>query len=185
MEFIIETPLSPHMAGRSTGLIARDSLLPYMASRASRFKAGRQSPSLVPSSNHDTICAMSVQCVHPISVASRILWTNAEPSSKHGEICAMSVQCVHPISVAPRISRTYAEPSSKHGTIGAKSFQSKSSVCFSSPSSKHDPICAVSVQCVRPISVVPRISWTNAEPSSKHGTICAMSFQSESSLCFS
>ena len=174
MEFIIETPLSPHMAGRSTGLIARDSLLPYMASRASRFKAGRQSPSLVPSSNHDTICAMSVQCVHPISVASRILWTNAEPSSKHGEICAMSVQCVHPISVAPRISWTNAEPSSKHGTICAMSFQSKSSVCFSSPSSKHDPICAMSVQCVRPISVVPRISWTNAEPSSKHDPLFAI-----------
>ena len=30
----------------------------------------------------------------------------------------------------------------------------------------------MSVQCVHPISVVPRISWTNAEPSSNHGTIC-------------
>ena len=28
MEFIIETPLSPHMAGPSTGLIARDFFSP-------------------------------------------------------------------------------------------------------------------------------------------------------------
>ena len=35
----------------------------------------------------------------------------------------------------------------------------------------HDPICAMSVQCVHPISVVPRISWTNVEPSSKHGPL--------------
>ena len=47
MEFIIETPLSPHMAGRSTGLIARDFFLLDTASRASRCKARRQSPSLV------------------------------------------------------------------------------------------------------------------------------------------
>ena len=92
MEFIIETPLSPHMAGRSTGLIAKDSLLPYMASRASRLKAGRQSPSLVPSSNHDTICAMSVQCVHPISVAPRISWTNVVHSSKNGSLYSLPTQ---------------------------------------------------------------------------------------------
>ena len=49
----------------------------------------------------------------------------------------------------------------------------------------HDPICAMSAQCVHPISVVPRISWTNVAPSSKHGPIFAMSFQSKSSLCFS
>ena len=50
-----------------------------------------------------------------------------------------------------------------------------------SKSSKHDPICAMSVQCVHPISVAPRISWTNVAPSSKHDPICAMSFQSKSS----
>ena len=86
MGFIIETPLSPHMAGRPTRLIARDSLLLDMASRASRCKARRQSPSLVPSSKHDPICAMSVQCVLPISVAPRISWRNAALSSKHGSI---------------------------------------------------------------------------------------------------
>ena len=48
----------------------------------------------------------------------------------------------------------------------------------------HDPICAMSAQCVHPISVVPRISWTNVAPSSKHDPICPMSFQSKSSLCF-
>ena len=52
MGFIIETPLSPHMAVRSTGLIARASLLPYMGSGASRCKARLQSPSLVPWNRH-------------------------------------------------------------------------------------------------------------------------------------
>ena len=52
MGFIIETPLSPHMAGRLLGLIARDSLLPYMASGASRCKVRLQSPSLVPWNRH-------------------------------------------------------------------------------------------------------------------------------------
>ena len=47
MEFIIETPLSPHMAGRTTRFIARDFFLLDTASRASRCKARRQSPSLV------------------------------------------------------------------------------------------------------------------------------------------
>ena len=42
----------------------------------------------------------------------------------------------------------------------------------------------MSVQCVHPISVVPRISWTNVAPSSKHDPMCAMSFQSKSSVCF-
>ena len=53
MEFIIETPLSPHMAGPSTRLIARDSFLVDMASRASRCKARRQNPCLVAWNKHD------------------------------------------------------------------------------------------------------------------------------------
>ena len=47
MGFTIETPLSPHVAGRTTGLIARDFFLLDTASRALRCKARRQSPSLV------------------------------------------------------------------------------------------------------------------------------------------
>ena len=42
----------------------------------------------------------------------------------------------------------------------------------------------MSAQCVHPISVVPRISWTNVAPSSKHDPIFAMSFPSKSSVCF-
>ena len=92
MEFIIETPLSPHMAGPSTGLIARDFFLLDTASGASRCKARRQSPILVPSSKDDPICAMSVQCVLPTSFAPRISWTNAAPSSKYGSPFALSIQ---------------------------------------------------------------------------------------------
>ena len=47
MELIIETPLSPHMAGRGTRLIAREFFLRDTASRASRCKARIPSPSLV------------------------------------------------------------------------------------------------------------------------------------------
>ena len=52
MGFIIETLLSPHMAGRATRLIARDFFLRDTASRASRCKARRQSPSLVSWNKH-------------------------------------------------------------------------------------------------------------------------------------
>ena len=44
MEFIIEIPLSPHMAGRTTRLIARDSRLLDMASRASRSNSKGEKP---------------------------------------------------------------------------------------------------------------------------------------------
>ena len=51
--FIIETPLSPHTAGRATRLIVRDFFfLLDTASRASKCKARRQSPSLVPWNKH-------------------------------------------------------------------------------------------------------------------------------------
>ena len=52
-------------------------------------------------------------------------------------------------------------------------------------SNKHDPICAISVQRVPPISFTPRISWTNVEPTSKHDPLFAMSVQSKYSVCFS
>ena len=52
MGFIIETPLSPHMAGRPTRLIARDVFLLDTASRASRCKARRQNPCLVAWNKH-------------------------------------------------------------------------------------------------------------------------------------
>ena len=44
MGFIIETPLSPHMAGQATRLIARDSRLLNMASRASRSNSKGEKP---------------------------------------------------------------------------------------------------------------------------------------------
>ena len=52
-------------------------------------------------------------------------------------------------------------------------------------SNKHDPICAISVQRVPPISFAPRISWTNVEPTSKHDPRFAMSVQSKYSVRFS
>ena len=52
MGFIIETPLSPHMAGRATRLIARDFFLLDTASRSSRCKARRQNPCLVAWNKH-------------------------------------------------------------------------------------------------------------------------------------
>ena len=60
---------------------------------------------------------------------------------------------------SPRASMTHFLPSTFSQSLMRVSLN---------PSSKHDPICAMSVQCVHPISVVPRISWTNVEPSSKH-----------------
>ena len=44
MGFTIETPLSPHMAGRATRLIARDSRLLDMTSRASRSNSKGEKP---------------------------------------------------------------------------------------------------------------------------------------------
>ena len=118
----------------------RHFFVPDMTSRASRCKARRQSPSLVPSSKHDPICAMSVQCVHPISVAPRISWTNVAPSSKHGSLFApVGSVFFHPISFALRISWTNVAPSSKHGSLFPLSVQSKPSVFSSYPSSKHKP----------------------------------------------
>ena len=45
MGFIIETPLSPHVAGQATRLITRDSRLHDMSSRASRSKSKGEKPS--------------------------------------------------------------------------------------------------------------------------------------------
>ena len=63
-----------------------------MASRASRCKARRQSPSLVPSSKHDPICATSVQCVLSISFAPCILGQTRRPraSTDHSWPCRFS-----------------------------------------------------------------------------------------------
>ena len=44
MGFIIETPLSPHMAGQATRLITRDSRLLDMTSRASRSNSKGKKP---------------------------------------------------------------------------------------------------------------------------------------------
>ena len=74
MGFIIETPLSPHTAGRATRLIVRDFFfLLDTASRASKCKARRQSPSLVPWNRHGHLdqarsdlrpaSSVSVRCV--------------------------------------------------------------------------------------------------------------------------
>ena len=41
--------------------------------------------------NLDPICSMSVQCVHPISVARHISWTNVAPLSKHDPLFAIYV----------------------------------------------------------------------------------------------
>ena len=49
----------------------------------------------------------------------------------------------------------------------------------------HDPICAMSAQCVHPISVVPCISWTNVEPLSKHGPLFSIYVKSKFCVCFS
>lgn len=72
MGFIVETPPSPHIAGRATRLIARDFFLLVMASRASTRRARRQSSSLLPSSKHSHLeqgrtdlfraCSLTVRC---------------------------------------------------------------------------------------------------------------------------
>ena len=79
---------SSHEVNSQRHFVVRD-----MTSRASRCKARRQSPSLVPSSKHDPICAMSVQCVLPIPFALRISWTNVAPgraSTDHSFPCQFS-----------------------------------------------------------------------------------------------
>ena len=246
---------------------------------------------------HDPICAMSAQCVHPISVVPRISWTNVAPSSKHDPICPMSfqskfsvcftipfvpcrlsvfilsrwyhasrgqtwsprastTQCVPClfsqsfacVSLNPRASTIPSVPcrlsvfmpsrwyhASRGQTWHPRASTTQSVPCLFSQSLLcvsrshlchvgsvcsshlggtthlvdkrgtleqarpnlshvfsvkvfcvfHDPICAMSAQCVHPISVVPRISWTNVEPSSKHDPMCAMSFQSKFCVCFS
>ena len=45
-----------------------------------------------PSSKHEFIYALSVQCAPPILFASRISWTNVDPSSKHEPVFNMSVE---------------------------------------------------------------------------------------------
>ena len=52
-----------------------------------------------PSSKHEFIYALSVQCAPPILFASRISWTSVASSSKHDPICAMSVGSVKVLCV--------------------------------------------------------------------------------------
>ena len=74
MEFIIETPLSPHMAGPSTGLIARDSLLPYMASRASRCKSeATKSKSCSLEQTRSNLCYVGSVCSSHLVCATHLV----------------------------------------------------------------------------------------------------------------
>ena len=136
MGFIIETPLSPHMAGRTTRLIARDFFLLDTASRALRCKARRQSPSLVSWNKHghleqartDLCPAGSVKVSHLDQTRSDLC-----PAS------SVSVRCV--VVLFPRAKvpppGTELDTSNKHGSICALPAQSKSVT-----SNKREPICA-------------------------------------------
>ena len=118
MGFIIETPLSPHMAGQATRLIARDSRLLNMARRASRSNSKGEKPCTFFSKKREPICPLPTQ-------------SKSVTSKKHDPICAISVQRVPLVSLAPRISWTNVEPTSKHDPRFAMSVQSKYSVRFS------------------------------------------------------
>ena len=136
MGFIIETPLSPHMAGRATRLIARDFFLLDTASRASRCKARRQNPCLVALNKHghleqartDLCPACSVKVSHLDQTRSDLC-----PAS------SVSVRCV--VVLFPRAKvpppGTEVDTSNKHGSICALPVQSKSAT-----SNKREPFCA-------------------------------------------
>ena len=139
MGFIIETLLSPHMAGRATRLIARDFFLLDTASRASRCKARRQNPCLVAWNKHghleqartDLCPACSVKVSHLDQTRSDLC-----PAS------SVSVRCVvvlFPRAKVPTPSPpgTELDTSNKHGSIYALPVQSKSAT-----SNKREPICA-------------------------------------------
>ena len=104
MGFIIETPLSPHMAGRATRLIVRDFFFVLdTASRASRCKARRQIQVLFPgtdtatSTKRDPICALLPQSVSAVWFSCSLEQkyppgTELDTSNKNGSICALPVQ---------------------------------------------------------------------------------------------
>ena len=140
----------------------------------------------------------SVQCRFNVSIPSR--WHHASrgqtwsPRARTAQsvpsLFSQSLRCV---SLNLRASTIQSVPCRfsvsipfrwHHASLG-QTWSPRARTAQSVPSSKHDPICAMSVQCVHPISVAPRISWTNVEPSSKNGAIGAKSFQSKSSVCLS
>ena len=136
MGFTIETPLSPHVAGRTTGLIARDFFLLDTASRALRCKARRQSPSLVSWNKHGHLeQAQTDLCpTCPVKVSNL--------DQTRSDLCpasSVSVRCV--VVLFPRAKvpppGTEVDTSNKHGSICALPVQSKSAT-----SNKREPICA-------------------------------------------
>ena len=121
MGFIIETLLSPHMAGQATRLIARDSRLLDTASPASRSNSKGEKPStfFLEKARTDLSPTCSVKVRH---------LEQARSNRCHlGSTCSSNP----PISLTPRISWTNVEPTRKHDPLFAMSVQSKDSVCFS------------------------------------------------------
>ena len=130
MGFIIETLLSPHMAGRATRLIARDFFLLDTASRASRCKARRQNPCLVAWNKHghleqartDLCPACSVKVSHLDQTRSDLC-----PAS------SVSVRCVVvlfprakvPISPPPSLEQNWTPRTSTDRSVPCRLNQSR------------------------------------------------------------
>ena len=125
MGFIIETPLSPHMAGRARRLIAREFFLLDTVSRASRCKARRQSPSLVLWNKHVHLEQARTDLCPTCSVKVSDL---DQARSDLCRVSSVSVRCVvvlFPRAKVPPSPGTDLDTSNKHGSICALPVQSK------------------------------------------------------------
>ena len=83
MGFIIETPLSPHMAGQATRLITRDSRLLDMTSRASRSNSKGKKPCtfFLEKARTDLSPAFSIKVRHLEQARSNLCYLGSACSS--------------------------------------------------------------------------------------------------------